>query len=275
MHKILDCHTHTYPEAIAARAAENLGAFYNFVVTESGTLKTLEKDISDAGMDGFLLLPVATSPNNVDKINIGAAEQIKSARNDGFEVYSFGCMHQEYPDFDKGLDLIQELGLMGVKLHPDLQAEDCDSDRLFSLYEKMEKRGLSLYLHAGDQRPEMQYSAPERIARIAETFPKMKICAAHFGGYRVWERAKKSLYGKYDNVWYDCSSSLHIIDTGYARELISACGTDRMMFGSDYPAISPQFCYDGFVKLGYEGEVADNILYHNLRRFLCVEGSDD
>ena len=30
--KIIDSHTHTYPDAIAARAAENLGNFYNFTV---------------------------------------------------------------------------------------------------------------------------------------------------------------------------------------------------------------------------------------------------
>ncbi len=271
MRKIIDSHTHTYPEAIAARAAENLGAFYNFTVMESGTLNTLEEDISSAEMTGFLLLPVATTPRHVDKINIGAAEQVKAAREAGFEAYSFGCIHQELEDFDSALDLIVSLGLHGVKIHPDLQAVDCDCDRLLQLYEKMEKRGLSLYLHAGDPRPEFQYSAPEKIANIAKTFPKMQIAAAHFGGYRVWERAEAVLYGKYDNVWYDCSSSMHLLTSDYAKYLIEKSGTHRMMFGSDYPAISPKMSYDGLMQTGFDDKTLDDILYNNVRRFLGVE----
>ncbi len=271
MRKIIDSHTHTYPEAIAARAAENLGAFYNFTVTESGTLATLEEDITSAGMTGFLLLPVATTPRHVDKINIGAAEQVKAAREAGFEAYSFGCIHQDLEDFSASLDLIASLGLYGVKIHPDLQAVDCDCEKLFGLYEMMEKRGLSLYLHAGDPREEFQYSSPEKIANIAKTFPKMQIAAAHFGGYRVWERAEKELYGRYDNVWYDCSSSMHILSTEYAKYLIEKSGTHRMMFGSDYPAISPQLSYDGLMKIGFDDDVLDNILYKNVRRFLGVD----
>ena len=179
-------------------------------------------------------------------------------------------MHQEYEDFDKGLDLIMSLGLQGVKIHPDLQAENCDSDRLFRLYEKMERKGLSLYLHAGDPRPEFQYSAPERIARIAGTFPNMKIAAAHFGGYRVWERAENSLYGKFDNVWYDCSSAIHFLDPEYAKKMITECGADKMMFGSDYPAVSPKLSYEKLMELDLTNEEFEMILYKNVRTFLGV-----
>lgn len=70
--KIIDSHTHTYPDAIAARAAENLGNFYNFTVAESGTFSDLERCEREAGITGFLLLPVATSAKNVDKINEAA-----------------------------------------------------------------------------------------------------------------------------------------------------------------------------------------------------------
>lgn len=61
MYKIIDTHTHTYPDAIAGKAAENLGKFYNFKVSESGTFRDLEECERKAGISGFLLLPVATS----------------------------------------------------------------------------------------------------------------------------------------------------------------------------------------------------------------------
>lgn len=48
--KIIDSHTHTYPDAIAARAAENLGNFYNFTVAESGTFSDLERCEREAGI---------------------------------------------------------------------------------------------------------------------------------------------------------------------------------------------------------------------------------
>ena len=194
--KIIDSHTHTYPDAIAARAAENLGNFYNFTVAESGTFSDLERCEREAGITGFLLLPVATSAKNVDKINEAAAHQAEAARADGFEAFAFGSMHRDCPDFRAGLEHCRKLGLRGIKLHPDLQGSDLDCVELMPLYEAMQEMKMILWLHVGDAREQINASSPERVARIAEGFPALKIVAAHFGGYREWEKAEECLIGR-------------------------------------------------------------------------------
>jgi len=268
---ILDSHTHVYPEKIAAKAAENLGHFYNFIVQESGTLSTLEDCCKNNGIGGFLLLPVSTSAAHTDRVNEIAAENVKRAREDGFEAYSFGGMHQDYPDFEAGVAHIKELGLLGVKIHPDLQEVDIDDQKLFPLYKALEDAGLRLFFHTGDDRPEYNFSDPAKLCTVCEKFPKLQIVGAHLGGYKEWDKVINLLAGKYDNLWYDLSQCHNHLSPTEVRALIEKLGTDRVFFGSDYPATTPKASLDAFNLMGFDKETYDNIAYRNLRRFLGVE----
>jgi len=268
MYPIFDSHTHVYPERIAYKAAQNLSAFYDFTVAESGTFEGLLDCERKAGVGGMLILPVATSWKNVDKINESAAEWASLARKAGFSAWAFGSLNAECPDLDGILAHCRELGLKGIKLHPDLQGEAVDSPRLFPVYEKMASYGMRLYLHVGDDRPTVDTSSPERVARVAEAFPELTICAAHLGGYRVWERAEKVLMGRYENVWYDCSSTLFSVSEEKGRAMIERCGVDRVMYGSDYPAVSPVQAVADFERLGFGEAERKAILHDNLLRFL-------
>lgn len=274
MYKIFDSHTHIYPEEIAARATENLGNFYNFTVSESGTLNNLFDCQRKAQASGFLLLPVATSSRNVDKINELSAESREIARKNGFEAYAFGSMHRNYPDFKAGLEKCISLGIYGIKLHPDIQRENVDSEKMCLLYELMEERNFVLYLHVGDEREEFDFSSPERVALIAKTFPKLRIVAAHLGGYQDWEKAERALIGKYDNVFYDCSSTLWKMSAERAKYLIEKCGVDRVFFGSDYPVKDPETCLSEFLRLDFSEETREDILYNNFKREIVLKGGE-
>ncbi len=265
---VIDIHTHVYPDRVAAKAAENLGKFYNFGIDEAGTLVSLTECEKKIGANGFLMLPVATDAVHVDRINEYTAEYVRQTRELGFESYAVGCMHQDYPDFSSGMEKIASLGLLGVKLHPDIQKERVNSDRMMSLYEILDRKRLILFLHAGDRRPEYPYSSPDKIAEIAETFPSLKICAAHFGGYSVWDEAKKYLWGRFENVWYDLSASLQWMTPDEATENVKMAGVDRMMFGSDFPSVSPYKVMALFNTLSLTEKERSDILCNNARRFL-------
>lgn len=271
---VIDTHTHTYPKKIVEAAAKNLGEFYNFAIEETGTFSSLIECEKRAGVGGFITLPVATSPAHVDKINSINAENMILGRESGMEAYSFGCMHQDYPDFRSGVLKIKKLGLYGIKIHPDLQETDIDDPRFLDLYGEMQKENLRLFLHCGDKRPEHQHSKPEMVGRIAEMFPKLQICAAHFGGYSVWEDSEKYLMGKYNNVWYDCSASIDKISRGDSLRYFEKCGYDRVMFGSDFPSISPSRVMREFLALGIDKEKQENILCYNARHFLGVSDKE-
>ena len=118
MYPILDAHTHVYPERIALRAATNLADFYHFTVAESGTFEGLLACDKKAGIGGMLLLPVATSWKNVDKINDSAAAWADLARRAGFLAWAFGSVNAECPDLTAVLAHIRSLGLRASSFTP-------------------------------------------------------------------------------------------------------------------------------------------------------------
>lgn len=265
---LIDTHTHVYPEKIAAKAAENLGNFYEFTVQESGTLQTLMDCCAAAGIGGFVLLSVVTNPAHTDRVNETAAENVKIARAAGFAAYGFGGIHQDCEDVSAALAKVKELGLCGVKIHPDIQGVNLDDERMYPIYAELEKLGLRLWLHMGDGRPQFNFSTPSRLAKVLERFPRLQTVGAHLGGYNEWDKAKDLLYRKFPNLWYDLSQCHQYMAPAEVRELIEACGPDRVFFGSDYPAVSPKNSLAAFNRMGFDAETYEKIASENLFAFL-------
>ena len=162
------------------------------------------------------------------------------------------------------IEQIKELGLHGVKLHPDFQRFNADSPEAFRIYELMEGE-LPLLIHCGDAR--YDFSAPERIANIHKNFPKLKILAAHLGGYQQWDEAEKWLTGL-ENVKFDVSSSLAFLTPERAAGLVRKYGIENCFFGSDFPMWSHEDELMRFLKLGFTEEENQKILADNFKEFL-------
>ena len=68
--RIIDTHTHIYPDSIANKAAQSVRAFYELSgVSLDGTVATLLHQGDRAGIDKFVVLPVALTPNRTRHIN--------------------------------------------------------------------------------------------------------------------------------------------------------------------------------------------------------------
>lgn len=263
---IFDSHAHIYPDKLAERAVAALDGFYGFVSEGLGTYGDYISSCRESGVGGFLLLGVATNAHQNRAVNAFIAESVRQARGEGFEAYGFMGINQELDDFEAEIDTAVSEGLCGVKLHPDIQRVDVLDGRLLALYELLEARGLPICFHAGDQRPEFRYSEPSKIARVAELFPGLRINAAHFGGYNVFDDVEM-LYS-HDNIWVDLSSSLWLIDRERALRLISAFGTERVSFGTDYPVKRAKDELGRFEALGLRTDLAERILGENFRAFI-------
>ncbi len=231
MTRIIDSHCHIYPEKISLKAVEAVETFYEHLPRQpwNGTAVELVRSGNDAGISHFIVFSVATNPQQVSRINRFIARSVEESNGC---MTGLGAMHPESDDFDRDLDEIEELGLKGVKLHPDIQHFPADDPRAMVIYAKCEEGGLPVCIHAGDRR--YDYSNPERMEKIAKAFPDLKIQAAHLGGWSVWEEASLRL-AQYPNVWVDCSSSLYWLEKGTARDIIRRYGSHRVLFGTDYP----------------------------------------
>lgn len=263
---IFDVHAHIYPDKLAARAVGALNSFYNFACDGDGTYSDYTAACRAGGVDGFLLLGVATNAHQNRSVNAFVAESVRRARSEGFRAYGFMGMSQDIGDFEAELDASAADGLCGVKLHPDIQGVDILDPRLLGLYELLQARGLPICFHAGDNRPEYRFSEPTKIARVARMFQQLRINAAHFGGYTVFDDVGDLF--SCENVHVDLSSALWLIDRARALELISAFGIERVMFGTDYPVKRACDELGRFATLGLSEDDTERILGKNFESFI-------
>lgn len=264
--KVFDAHCHIYPAKIAQKAAAATATFYdNLGKTYDGTVQTLFAE--GEGIGQFLVQSVATKPEQVRHINEFIAAEVAQFPD---RLYGFGALHPQSETLTGDIAHLRELGLHGVKLHPDIQRFRLDSKECFALCEQCEGV-LPLLLHTGDRR--YSFSNPEQLLPMLRRFPKLTVIAAHFGGYSVWDEATAQLAGRFENLWVDCSSSFFAMDDAHAKELIYAYGAERVLFGTDYPMWNPAQELGRFLALQLPQRDGENILYNNAARLfgLCPE----
>ncbi len=258
--KILDIHAHIYPDSFATKAALSIGEFYEIPMRHDGTVSTLLALGAEAGISQYLVHSVAVTWQKVDRINDFIAAAVKAHP----EFIGFATMHPDHPHIEEEMERIISLGLRGVKLHPDFQHFYIDDEKAMRIYEAMEGR-LPLIIHTGDNRRET--SDPRRMAKVLDKFPNLKTICAHLGGWSQWSTAHQILAGR-PNVWVDTSSSLYAITGEEAREAIYHYGTDRVLFGTDYPMWNPAEELRRLQALNLDPVDLEKILHLNAERLL-------
>ncbi len=259
---IIDTHAHIYPDHIAVRAAQSTGDFYGIPMCMDGTLGQLLSHGEAAGISRFLVHSVATTPSRVHSVN-DYLMRVSAEHPD--KLIGFGSLHPDYEDVEGELDRMQAGGLLGVKLHPDVQAFLLDSDASVRMFRAMARRGMPALVHTGDTR--YPYSQPERMAKVLSQVDGLKVICAHLGGWSVWQEAWKTLAGL-PGVWVDTSSSLYALAPEQAADVIRRYGTDRVFFGTDYPMWEPGEEVKRFLRLPLTEEEREDITHRNFERFL-------
>ena len=144
---IIDFHTHTFPDQIAASAIARLSNNAHIEAHSNGTAGGLLLAERAAGVDRSIILPVATKPEQVHHINDAAAAHNEHAFVTN--MFSFACIHPEYADWKQELDRIAARNMRGIKLHPAYQQTDLDDPKYLRILERAGALGLIVVTHAG------------------------------------------------------------------------------------------------------------------------------
>ncbi len=257
---VIDAHCHIYPEKIAAKAVAGTDRFYGTVAAGAGTVTDLLQMGGKAGVDRYVVHSVATTPKQVRSINDFIAGAVAEHPH---TFIGLGALHPDCPDMAAEVQHLKALGLHGVKLHPDIQAFQLDDPRNHPMYALCEQEGLPLLLHTGDSR--YDNSNPNRLLPVLKAYPGLTVIGAHLGGYSVWEEAVEQLAG-IPNLYVDCSSCFWKLSKADARRFIRAYGTDRVLFGSDYPMWNVQNELAFFLDLDLTDDELRGILSVNAER---------
>ena len=261
---IIDAHCHVYPDRIARKASDSTSEFYHMPSLYDGKISTLLTEGTRAGIGHFVIQSVATTPHQVSGINRFIAATVAA---DPTHFTGLGTLHPDSESLEAECNEIIELGLRGVKLHPDIQRFGIDEGRAQRIYELCEGR-LPILMHTGDHR--FDFSNPNRMKPILDRSKNLTVIGAHFGGWSVWEDAEAMLAG-YENFYVDCSSSLYAMSSERARELITAYGTDRVLFGTDYPMWDIEADLARFMRIDLTDTARRAILSENAKRLFGIE----
>lgn len=233
-YRLVDAHCHVYPDKIATRAVAGTDTFYGLHSLYDGTVDTLLAVGDCVGIDHFVVQSVATTPKQVQSINEFIAKTVAAQPG---RMTGLGTLHPESGDIAGDMRHIMELGLHGVKLHPDIQRFKIDDYRCLKIYELCEREGLPILMHTGDSR--YDFSNPNRLLPVLKIYTGLTVVGAHLGGWSVWKEARETLAGL-PNFYVDTCSSLPFLSVEEARETVRCYGADRVLFGTDYPMFSAE-----------------------------------
>jgi hypothetical protein len=176
----------------------------------------------------------------------------------------------------KARDLIRNHKVKGFKFHPSVQEFFPDDRLAYPLYEVIAEAKLPALFHTGQTGVgantrggggiRLKYSNPLRLDDVAADFPDMPIILAHPSF--PWQEEALSVATHKPQVYIDLSGwspkYFPPILVQYANTLLK----DKILFGSDYPVMSPERWLADFDKLAIKPEVRPLILKENARRLL-------
>lgn len=261
--RIIDAHTHIFPEKIAAKAVSSIGSFYDLTMhSGDGTAEALLESGKKIGVTQYLICSTATKPEQVQAINdfIWAESQAHP------EFIPFATLHPQMEGLEEEMERILSRGYRGIKLHPDFQEFNIDEDRAMEIYRLAEGK-LAILFHTGYAR--YDYSAPSRLEKVAERFPKLTCIAAHFGGYSRWDEAMDAYEAP--NIYMDTSSALFALPKEKAWEFFRKFGEDRFFFGTDFPMWTHEDEMVRFNALELPPDMREKILWKNFAKAILKE----
>ena len=261
---VIDAHCHIYPDKIATRAVAGTDVFYGTKALCPGTVADMLERAAEAGIDHTLVQSVATAPKQVQSINSFIADAVETS---GGRLTGLGTLHPDSEDQAEDVKHLMELGLKGVKLHPDIQKFKIDDYRMLKIFDLCEEEGIPILMHAGDNR--FDFSNPNRMKPILEIYKGLTIVGAHLGGWMVWDEALESL-AEYPNFFVDCSSSFPFISAERVHGLIEAWGADKILFGTDYPMWEPKKEVEALLALNLDDGAYRKIFSENAKKVFAL-----
>lgn len=263
--RVIDTHAHVFPPKIENKATKAIGDFYDRpFMFHKGSTEELLVSGRKAGVEKYLVFSTATTPHQVEAINDYIIDECARHK----EFMGAGTMHVEYADFEKEIERIHEAGIKGIKFHPDFQKFNFDDERLLPVFALLEKKDMFVITHSGDYR--YTFSHPERVARIADMFPRLRVIAAHFGGWMMWKTARRVLAHK-PNVYFDTSSTIGFGGVQPVYEGLKAFDNSHIFFGCDFPMWDHLEEIEKLQSLGLDDQLLENIFYNNFAAFYGLE----
>ena len=278
---IIDFHTHVVPPQIKERRAEYVGrdACFSLLYSQpKAKLATAEEIISnmdECGIDKSVILNLGWQSHEMcvetnDYILESLAKYPK--RLIGF------CAIQPLAG-DKAIREIERCAQNGAKgigeIRPDVQGFDLNNSSVMKpLIDAVVRTNLIFLIHASEPVGH-QYSGkgkvtPDVIYPFILNFPELKLVCAHWGGGLPFYALMPEVEKAFTNVFFDTAATTFLYKPQIFCQMTEILGSDKILFGSDYPLISPKRIIDQMESVNLSKVDKTKILGGNAKQLLSI-----
>jgi len=267
MSQIFAHHAHVFPEQ----------------TNPHGTLERLGRLMDECGIaQAVCFAPFAFQMPGEDP-NGWLSKTIKG--NDRFR--GFGTIDIGRSDLRDQVRRIRELGLLGIKLHPNTQKFDVLSQQSMEVYAEAQEQKLFISFHTGVHHYRLKNYNVLSFDEIAHKFPELRFSLEHVGGYHFFKEAlavmfnnipfppkpgfRPRVHGGLVSVFNRNKLPFWHLTPEQICDAIAQVGAQLLIFGLDFPynlEEDTRLALDVIRNLHIANEQKDMILGGNLRREL-------
>ncbi|MDN4473199.1 amidohydrolase family protein [Demequina zhanjiangensis] len=211
---------------------------------------------------------------------LDSAEIASQAADHADVLIPFGSVDPHRPDaVDRVHRLAQDHGVRGFKLHPTVQGFDPSDERWYPLYGAIQDAGVPALFHTGQtgigaglpggRGLRLAWSNPMLLDGVAADFPDLDIVMAHPSV--PWQDEALAVATHKHRTWIDLSGWG---PKYFPEQLVRAANSylkDRILFGTDYPLLTPDRWLDDITQTALKPERLPAILKGNAARLLRLD----
>ena len=278
----IDVHTHAWKSALAVdekrtESQEAMGRYFRYQ-PQHQTVPEMAEMYRKLKM-GFVVFTVDSKKSAEGKISNEEIAELAHKHSDVAIPFASIDPHRGAEGVAQARRLIKDYGVRGFKFHPSTQEFFPNDPLAYPLYEAIAEAKLPALFHTGQTGVgsgmrggagiRLKYSNPMYIDDVAVDFPDMPIILAHPSF--PWQEEALSVATHKPQVYIDLSGwspkYFPPILVQYANTLLK----EKILFGSDYPVMSPERWMADFDKLAIKPEVRPLILKDNAARLLKLK----
>lgn len=165
---------------------------------------------------------------------------------------------------------VEELGFKGIRVLPWLCDLPPNDPRFYPVYAACADLGVPFCMQIGHTGPLMpsEHGRPMFWDRIALDFPDLKIVGGHIG--YPWTDEAISVATKHQNFFIDTSAYTIKRYPPALVEYLKGHGAKKVLFGTNYPMITPAKCLEHLETLGLSEETQSQFLSGNAKRVFGI-----
>ncbi len=278
---IIDFHTHIFSPAIEERREELcrkdacFGALYSNPKATLGSVEELLASMDDCGVEVSVVQNIGWVKNDLCIQNNNYILEMVAKYPDRLVGFC-SCQPKEGDAALKEMERCVSAGARGIgELRPDIQEYDLnDSQFVAPLVAYAIKQDLIISIHASEPVGH-EYAGkgkvyPQSLYEFAREHAGLKIVAAHVGGGLPFYELMPEVTACLKTLYYDTAALPFLYRPDIYRALMNMIDSDKVLYGSDWPLLSPGRVFEHIQTAGISRRDRDNICGINANRLLNI-----